>query len=1024
MNASLVRCRQNAGIPAISLRSSSALYDISDIRTCHQVDGRRSTRGFRRRTFVVPGTLRCNMRAPSVVGSFWSRSGAFRTCGAALAAWGACTAHAQVGNVALSKPVSIVTGTFSGPALATINDGAFNSRGSFWQTAVWWNGTTPALEINLQSPITIRGACVQGDDNDTYSLQYRRISDGAWLPLWAIPVAGGGGMQCRPNPADTSEVFLFPTPVTTDRLRISATGGDNSYSIGELQVFDTTLLPPGQQRARALNNAVELRWRALASSSEPFLEYRIYRSTQPFTTVQALSPIATVSSIASSTFTDSTAVNGTRYYYAVTAAGTAGTEIKTVSSIGPRTPRDETDLQVLSISRLPRFDRYAPTYSAFTVTEPSGFGPYIFSSATGLGNGQTQATPHWPAIGAPITYEAKVRNRGTNPWSGTLQGEWRVDGAVVATPSQAASLAPGTSTTLSLSRTWDDQIHDVKFTILNSDARAANNSIAGGSKSVGFLTYVDESFAEDFREKTMTLYPGAATDDAFDWLNRHMERFNALFQAAGTLKRVHYDVLDPIADTSADPTASTLPFAVFPFRYRTSDIHPRQASAYWTIADDIDNGLLHEMGHQLGLIDLYQFDIAPQDNLVSGRGYSTADCLMRGVSPFVSTHSANAMTTWLHKAHGYYGQYLYKTPDQVRLRFRGIGNAPLSGAVVKMYQLIEIPGVGKRVSTQVKFQGVTDSKGYLTLPNVAINQAMAPTTAAGDTLRPNPFGYLAVVGTNGVLHFRVDHNGFTDYAWLDIVEVNNAYHAGQTQLATIDRSVALGGPIQVVPPPDLAELNAPSWTSWAQSATASVFSDATVVHNGQASIRMDTTGGFDTYVRYPADRLARWDLSAVQSIRFWARTANPNIGFQEGPIVRLLSGNGYFQWTPPGGSLNSSIGNWVEFIVPISGDATWARTSQGSPSLANINGIEIHADTWEYGFNLWLDGVRFDPPLCYPNCDASTGTPRLTANDFQCFINSFAAGSPYANCDGSASTPMLTANDFQCFLNAFAAGCP
>ena len=61
---------------------------------------------------------------------------------------------------------------------------------------------------------------------------------------------------------------------------------------------------------------------------------------------------------------------------------------------------------------------------------------------------------------------------------------------------------------------------------------------------------------------------------------------------------------------------------------------------------------------------------------------------------------------------------------------------------------------------------------------------------------------------------------------------------------------------------------------------------------------------------------------------------------------------------------------------------------------------------------------------CYANCDGSTGTPALSANDFQCFLNKFAQADPYANCDQSTGTPALTANDFQCFLNAFAGGCP
>jgi hypothetical protein len=60
---------------------------------------------------------------------------------------------------------------------------------------------------------------------------------------------------------------------------------------------------------------------------------------------------------------------------------------------------------------------------------------------------------------------------------------------------------------------------------------------------------------------------------------------------------------------------------------------------------------------------------------------------------------------------------------------------------------------------------------------------------------------------------------------------------------------------------------------------------------------------------------------------------------------------------------------------------------------------------------------------CYANCDGSTGTPVLTANDFGCFINAYAANAPYANCDGSTGVPALTANDFACFIDAFAAGC-
>jgi len=65
--------------------------------------------------------------------------------------------------------------------------------------------------------------------------------------------------------------------------------------------------------------------------------------------------------------------------------------------------------------------------------------------------------------------------------------------------------------------------------------------------------------------------------------------------------------------------------------------------------------------------------------------------------------------------------------------------------------------------------------------------------------------------------------------------------------------------------------------------------------------------------------------------------------------------------------------------------------------------------------------INSGSPACYANCDGSEANPLLTGNDFQCFINAYAAGAPYANCDGVGG---LTGNDFLCFLDKYAAGCP
>ncbi len=880
-----------------------------------------------------------------------------------------------------------------------------------------WEGHMSSPTVTLNAIIF-----VGNNDGDDYLAIRDDGTTGTILDTVSVDAAG----SARATAAISAAGLLY-LPL---RTYWTATNGDGEAPNGQIEnLFSCVdlregavpgLPPPANQAAFSRNQAVFLEWTPVPDPGNAFDHYAVYRDTTSFSSVEGRTPIATVTPRTASSYLDATASNGVSYWYAVTTVTTGGGETTAVQSIGPRTPRDETDLQVVSVARTPRYERFAPAYTGTVITEPppTNFGPYFFTAATGLGSGQTGATQRWPNVGQPITYTATIRNRGTNPWAGMLQGEWRIDGQVVLQVAEPVNLAPGDVTGFNLGRVWDDLLHSVEFRILNVDARPGNNAVLRGSKGAGFLTYIDASYMEQYRENTPLSYPQAETDDLIDWLNTHMVRFNQMFQDAGTQKRTHYEILTVLPDGSPDPSVNTLQFAIFPFRYHNGEGDPR-LSGYYNPGEDIDFGLLHEMGHQLGLIDLYQLDTPGSINQVSGLPYTAVDCLMRTCAPFLSEHSAGAMELWLHKAHGYFGQYMYSTPDQVRMRFLGTTGQPLANATVKMYQRIERPGVGVLIPNEIKFQGTTNAQGEITLPNVPINAQLAPTTFAGDTLKPNPFGYIAVVGPNGVLHFKIEHQGFSDFAWLDITEVNTAYWSGQTAVATFERSLLLGGPIQTHPPADLAELNASSWKPWAQGATAAVFDDSAVTTTGQASVRFETTGGFDTSLRYPGDRLARWDLSDVQFIRFWARAVNPNIGFQEeSPRIRLISENGHYEWRSPSTVLNQAIGNWVQFAIPIVGSPQWPRTIVGTPSLTSINAIEIHADTWGFGFTLWVDGVRFDPPPCYPDCNADNN---LSIADFACFQAAFVAGQPYADCTQDG---VWTIGDFGCFQSKFVAGCP
>lgn len=780
--------------------------------------------------------------------------------------------------------------------------------------------------------------------------------------------------------------------------------------------FDLPRPAPDGLRAYAGDSAVELAWEPYDDRIGNVVGYAVYREPAPFDDVSGLVPLDILPDPDAESYTDQAVINGRRYHYAVTALFDDGSETERVESVGPRTPRRETDLQIVSISRTPRYPRYDPIYTRYEITEPNGFGPYIFTAATGLGSGQDGNTQRWPEIGQTVTYTATVRNRGTTHFAGPVPARWSEDGQTVWSGQVDTDLAPGQTTTFAWSRPWDDAHHQLTASMSPDDDRPDNNERTAWSKSVAFLSYADRTYIENFREESPDY--DAITDDLFDWLNAHTDRFNAMFADAGTAKRIHFDVLAALEDDAPDPDAERINFAIFPFRYLATDGTLR-LSGYYAPDEDLDYGLLHEMGHQLGLIDLYRLDTPAERNHVSGQTYWAIPCLMHGVSRFLSPHSAGAMEHWLDTAHGYYGQYLYAMPEHCRLRLLDRDGGPLAGATVRVYQRAERPGRGELITDQIKFQGVTDTAGEWTLPNVPVDPDLVPTTHTGDSLGPNPFGYVAVVGTNGLLLLEVEHEGQTDHAWLPITEVNDAHRQGHTGLAVFERTLALGGGVEHFPPPELTEENADRWAAGADDGLVTLEDDHLRVREGEASLRFEATGGADTWATYPGRDRAAWDLSAVQAIHLSAWAENDNLGFQNGsPWIRLRGERGDFiELRSTREILNDARGRWLDMRIPIEGDADWARTASGNPDIAAIRAIEIHADTWGAGFTVWWDGLRFDPPVCPADFNADG---RIDTRDVIAFLNAWSDGDPRADTNGDGT---VDTRDVADFLNRWTRGC-
>jgi hypothetical protein len=147
-------------------------------------------------------------------------------------------------NLALGRDVSLASGASSGVALSTLTDGVFRPSGTHWQNGtVWWGSVTTVLEIDLGGTVEVMGAIVQADNNDTYRMWYRDLATGDYLTLWTIGAVGGAGMRTRPNEADNGQIFYFDSSVFTDSIRIGAIGGDNAYSLSEVQAWGVIPAP-------------------------------------------------------------------------------------------------------------------------------------------------------------------------------------------------------------------------------------------------------------------------------------------------------------------------------------------------------------------------------------------------------------------------------------------------------------------------------------------------------------------------------------------------------------------------------------------------------------------------------------------------------------------------------------------------------------------------------------------------------------------------------------------------------------
>ncbi len=146
--------------------------------------------------------------------------------------------------MALGRTVSVFAGAVNGVALSTLTDGAFVADQQVWTTgSVWWNGTTPILEIDLGGAFNISGLVSQVDNNDTYRVSFRNPTTGLYGSAFDFSPPDNTGLRTFPNPLNSAQIGALPATVLADRVRFQAISGDNSYSVTEIQLFGRSTVP-------------------------------------------------------------------------------------------------------------------------------------------------------------------------------------------------------------------------------------------------------------------------------------------------------------------------------------------------------------------------------------------------------------------------------------------------------------------------------------------------------------------------------------------------------------------------------------------------------------------------------------------------------------------------------------------------------------------------------------------------------------------------------------------------------------
>ena len=478
------------------------------------------------------------------------------------------------------------------------------------------------------------------------------------------------------------------------------------------------------------------------------------------------------------------------------------------------------DPDVTYISRTPRYYRFKVDYPK------TRFGIGIPVLAKG-----TETQKRMPLEGETVIYTAHIINKGNVRCPG-FDYLWLVNGKPVK-KGIVKVINPGREETVKYSCRWKDVPQKIEFRIDTGkklrEICKKNNSLTIGSHDLTLSIWAEQGIYDIFNRTKNRV--GSYSFE--DWIQNHFAVMNQRFAQAkydvspdGILDRVRIDkiVVAEDLDGPGNPLDKDPDQFLIDGRWQFKDNSHGNINGKKGAWQDYVNlyiaktdwGLIHEMAHQLGVIDLYRMNLINDKKRYPNNGIHVLDksgkkipvtklptCSWHQVlfknpgimaggdtspykdSTYFSSHTAAGMNTNYLMRRGYYGDYLFDTPAKTSLKILDKSGKPVAGAMVEMFQKDAQTEV---IDNKPEIKGRTNGHGIIQLPNRKVDGV---TTETMHTLKPNPFGQIHVVGTNGTMLLRVTQGGKTGYGWLFIIDLNMAYWKGKKNNAVITINTSL-----------------------------------------------------------------------------------------------------------------------------------------------------------------------------------------------------------------------------------------